>query len=172
MTSFNRCEILFEVQTNLGGTMNSSKEQLNHFLVVTFNTILRLEEKTLENLTNNHLSISEVHLLETIFETMKKAENTATNIAHAAGITLGSLTTAVKTLEKKGYVIRERDKKDKRIIHILPTPIATFVNEQHKVFHERMVEEIVSNLSIREEEILINALSKVQSYFGNQASTN
>lgn len=151
--------------------MQSNKEQLNHFLVVTFNTILRLEEKTLESLTNNNLSISEVHLLETIFETMKKDENTATNIAHAAGITLGSLTTAVKTLEKKGYLVRERDESDKRIIHIIPTPIATFVNDQHREFHEKMVEEIVGNLSIKEEEILIEALSKVQSYFRGQIKT-
>lgn len=148
--------------------MQSNKEQLNHFLVVTFNTILRLEEKTLESLTNNNLSISEVHLLETIFETMKKDENTATNIAHAAGITLGSLTTAVKTLEKKGYLVRERDESDKRIIHIIPTPIAAFVNDQHRKFHEKMVEEIVANLSIKEEEVLIEALSKVQSYFRGQ----
>ncbi|MDD2209174.1 MAG: MarR family transcriptional regulator [Bacilli bacterium] len=148
--------------------MQSNKEQLNHFLVVTFNTILRLEEKTLESLTNNNLSISEVHLLETIFETMKKDENTATNIAHAAGITLGSLTTAVKTLEKKGYLVRERDESDKRIIHIIPTPIAVFVNDQHRKFHEKMVEEIVANLSIKEEEVLIEALSKVQSYFRGQ----
>ena len=148
--------------------MQSNKEQLNHFLVVTFNTILRLEEKTLESLTNNNLSISEVHLLETIFETMKKDENTATNIAHAAGITLGSLTTAVKTLEKKGYLVRERDESDKRIIHIIPTPIAVFVNDQHRKFHEKMVEEIVANLSIKEEEVLMEALSKVQSYFRGQ----
>lgn len=148
--------------------MQSNKEQLNHFLVVTFNTILRLEEKTLESLTNNNLSISEVHLLETIFETMKKNENTATNIAHAAGITLGSLTTAVKTLEKKGYLVRERDESDKRIIHIIPTPIAVFVNDQHRKFHEKMVEEIVANLSIKEEEVLIEALSKVQNYFRGQ----
>jgi DNA-binding MarR family transcriptional regulator len=148
--------------------MQSNKEQLNHFLVVTFNTILRLEEKTLESLTNNNLSISEVHLLETIFETMKKDENTATNIAHAAGITLGSLTTAVKTLEKKGYLVRERDESDKRIIHIIPTPIAVFVNDQHRKFHEKMVEEIVANLSIKEEEVLIEALSKVQNYFRGQ----
>jgi len=162
------CEILFEVQTNLGGTMNSNKEQLNHFLVVTFNTILRLEEKTLEKLTNNHLSISEVHLLETVFETLKNGENTATNIAHAAGITLGSLTTAVKTLEKKGYLIRERDDSDKRIVHITPTPIAIFVNEQHGKFHEKMVSDIVANLSIEEEQILVEALSKVQKYFAIQ----
>jgi DNA-binding MarR family transcriptional regulator len=151
--------------------MQSNKEQLNHFLVVTFNTILRLEEKTLESLTNNNLSISEVHLLETIFETMKKDENTATNIAHAAGITLGSLTTAVKTLEKKGYLVRERDEIDKRIIHIIPTPIAVFVNDEHRKFHERMVEEIVANLSLEEEKILIEALSKVQSYFRGQIKT-
>ncbi|HPY79841.1 MAG: MarR family transcriptional regulator [Erysipelotrichaceae bacterium] len=150
--------------------MKSNREQLNHFLVVTFNTILRLEEKTLENLTNNRLSISEVHLLETVFETYNKRENTATNIARAVGITLGSLTTAVKTLEKKGYLVRERDTRDKRIIHITPTPIATFVNEQHRQFHEKMVEEIVASLSLQEEEVLIHALGKVEKYFNNQIS--
>lgn len=149
--------------------MYSKKEQLNHFLVVTFNTILRLEEKTLESLTNNNLSISEVHLLETILETTKQTENTATNIANAAGITLGSLTTAVKTLEKKGYLVRERDKNDKRIVHIIPTPIAIFVHRQHEEFHEKMVEEIVTNLSLQEEEILVDALSKVQNYFSGQS---
>lgn len=148
--------------------MHTTKEQLNHFLVVTFNTILRLEEKTLEKLTNNRLSISEVHLLETVFDTLKKGENTATNIAHAAGITLGSLTTAVKTLEKKGYLVRERDDEDKRLVHITPTPIALFVNEQHDKFHEKMVEDIVFNLSVEEEEILVGALSKVQKYFSAQ----
>lgn len=162
-------DILFEVQTILGGTMSTNKEQLNHFLVVTFNTILRLEEKTLESLTNNNLSISEVHLLETVFETIKQEENTATNIAHAAGITLGSLTTAVKTLEKKGYLIRERDEIDKRVVHIVPTPIAVFVNEQHAKFHERMVDDVVKSLSFQEEQVLVEALSKVQNYFGAQA---
>lgn len=148
--------------------MKNSKEKMNRFLVGTFNTILRLEEKVLENLTNNHLSISEIHLIETIFETMKITDNTSTNIAQAAGITLGSLTTAVKTLEKKGYVVRERDISDKRIVHIVPTPIATFVNDKHTRFHEIMVEDIISNLTLEEVGVLVHALSKVENFFNSQ----
>lgn len=150
--------------------MATDKEQLNHFLVVTFNDILRLEERTLEKLTNNRLSISEVHLIEAVFETMKRKENTSTNIAKTIGITLGSLTTAVKTLEKKGYLVRERDLIDKRVFHIIPTPIAKFVNDQHAKFHELMIDDIVKNLTLDEEKVLASALSKVQIYFGEQAA--
>jgi len=165
---FLRYDILFDIQSIFGGTMDKSKEKMNRFLVGTFNTILRLEEKVLENLTNNHLSISEIHLIETIFETMKKTDNTSTNIAQAAGITLGSLTTAVKTLEKKGYVVRERDVSDKRIVHIVPTPIAIFINEEHTRFHEKMVEDIISNLTFEEVGALVHALSKVENFFNRQ----
>ncbi len=150
--------------------MTTDKEQLNHFLVVTFNDILRLEERTLEKLTNNRLSISEVHLIEAVFETMKRKENTSTNIAKDIGITLGSLTTAVKTLEKKGYLVRERDLIDKRVFYIIPTPIAKFVNEQHAKFHERMIDDIVKHLTIEEERILASSLGKVQIYFKEQAN--
>lgn len=152
--------------------MTKDKERLNHFLVVTFNDILRYEERTLEQLTNNCLSISEIHLLEAVFATMKKKENISTNIANALGITLGSLTTAVKTLERKGYLIRERDHNDKRIFYIIPTPIATFVNEKHEKFHENMIDNIVDDLSLDEEKILAAALSKVQTYFGEQTSAS
>ncbi|MFA5283302.1 MAG: MarR family transcriptional regulator [Bacilli bacterium] len=152
--------------------MTKDKEQLNHFLVVTFNDILRYEERALERLANNRLSISEIHLLEAVFETMKKKENTSTNIASALGITLGSLTTAVKTLERKGYLIRERDQNDKRVFYLIPTPIATFVNKKHEQFHEEMIDNIVANLSFEEEKTLAIALGKVQTYFGEEVSSS
>ena len=149
--------------------MDEKKEFLNHFLVVTFNDILRFEEMALEHLSNHRLSISEIHVLEAVFDTLLRKENTATNIARQLRITTGSLTTAMKTLELKGYLLRHRDETDKRVIHVLPTPIAEFVNQKHAEFHRQMIDGVVAKLTLEEEKILADALVKIQDYFHNQA---
>ncbi len=151
--------------------MDPNKKALNHFLVDTFNDILRYEEMALEHLSNHHLSISEIHLLEAVYETLPTHENTSTLVSRRLGITLGSLTTAVKTLEKKGYLIREQDQHDKRIFYLMPTPIAGFVNQKHQEFHQGMIDEVVSRLTVEEETVLARSLEKVRTYFETQADT-
>jgi len=149
--------------------MDPNKIALNRFLVDTFNDILRYEEMALEHLTNNRLSISEVHLLEAVFEALPTHQNTPSVVAPKLGITLGSLTTAVKTLEKKGYLVRQRAMDDKRVYYLVPTPIADFVNQKHLEFHKGMIEEIVADLTLEEEQVLAKSLEKVRLYFGQKA---
>ena len=149
--------------------MDTNKIALNRFLVDTFNDILRYEEMALEHLTNNRLSISEVHLLEAVFEALPTHQNTPSGVAPKLGITLGSLTTAVKTLEKKGYLVRQRAMDDKRVYYLVPTPIADFVNQKHLEFHKGMIEEIVAGLTLEEEQVLAKSLEKVRLYFGQKA---
>ncbi len=149
--------------------MDANKIALNHFLVDTFNDILRYEEMALEHLTNNRLSISEIHLLEAVFETLPTQQNTPSVVAHKLGITLGSLTTAVKTLEKKGYLVRQRATDDKRVYHLSPTPIAEFVNQKHLDFHKGMIDEVVADLTLEEEQVLAKSLEKVRLYFDKKA---
>ncbi len=149
--------------------MDTNKIALNRFLVDTFNDILRYEEMALEHLTNNRLSISEVHLLEAVFEALPTHQNTPSVVAPKLGITLGSLTTAVKTLEKKGYLVRQRAQDDKRVYYLVPTPIADFVNQKHLEFHKGMIEEIVAGLTLEEEQVLAKSLEKVRLYFGQKA---
>lgn len=145
--------------------MNEHKKILNDFLVDTFNDILRQEEIALAHLSNHTLSISEVHVLEAVFKSLETGENTATTIARILRITMGSLTVAIKTLEKKGYLFRERTEADKRVVRITPTPLAVFVNQKHHEFHHEMIDEIVKDMSIEEERSLVEALQKVRIYF-------
>lgn len=145
--------------------MNEHKKILNEFLVDTFNDILRQEEIALAHLSNHTLSISEVHVLEAVFKSLEAHENTATAIARLLRITMGSLTVAIKTLEKKGYLYRERTESDKRVVRIIPTPLAVFVNQKHHEFHVEMIDEIVKDMSLEEEKSLVNALQKVRIYF-------
>ncbi len=145
--------------------MDEHQKQLNEFLVVTFNEILRYEEAALQRWTDANLSISEIHVIEMVFSAVAQKQNTASQIAKMLHITLGSLTVAVNTLESKGYLQRERSQEDKRVVYILPTSRAEVVNQYHQDFHHEMIVGLLDNMNEQEEKVLAAALSKVRDFF-------
>lgn len=146
-----------------------AKQLLNDFLVDTFNEILRLEQTALENYSENRLTISEIHVIEAVFKAIDQGDNTASAIAKLLKITLGSLTVAVQTLEKKGYLYRQRTSEDRRVVQIFPTPLARYMNLIHHRFHIDMVESVTHELSEEEQRVLIVALDKLKRYFATKA---
>ena len=70
-------------------------------------------------------------------------------------MTAGTLTTAVNLLERKGYVERQRDEKDRRAVRILPTPLARKAESAHREFHRKMVEQVLDGLSPEESDALV-----------------
>ena len=94
--------------------MKDTKRTLNELLVYLFNHILFLEEKNLKD-QGIRLSMTEVHTLENI---EKSSSKTMSDIAKLQMVTQGTLTVAVNRLVKKGFVWRERDKEDKRVIRL------------------------------------------------------
>ena len=161
--------ILFEFQSIGGIPIDSHQKTLNDFLVVTFNEILRYEEAALKRWTDANLSISEIHVIEAVFQAVEQGANTASQIAHSLHITLGSLTVAVNTLESKGYLIRERSQEDKRVVMITPTLRAELVNQAHQDFHQEMIEGLLDGLSPEEERVLATSLTKVRDFFLRKA---
>src|SRR5690554_7300377 len=94
--------------------VNKAKDLINELLVEVFNNILTIEDKELKDL-GVELSMSEVHVLEAI----RNAElPTMTNVAKKLRVTVGTLTTSVGTLVKKGYVKRKRGIEDKRVVFL------------------------------------------------------
>lgn len=150
--------------------MNDSKKVLNDFLVDTFNEILRLEQTALENYSDNRLTISEIHVIEAVFKAIDLGDNTASAIAKLLKITLGSLTVAVQTLEKKGYLYRQRTSEDRRVVQIFPTPLARYVNLIHNRFHIEMVDNVMSELTSEEQRVLVLSLEKLKSFFSKKAA--
>lgn len=143
------------------------KEGFNAFFVGCFNTILLQEERALDKISNGKLSMKEIHLIEAINRTQQKNENTSSGVAKYLNITLGSLTVAVNVLEKKGYIIKTRDEKDKRIIYLTLTDLGRYVNSCHEVYHEKMISEVIVDLDKNEQTILLSALLKLKNYFNN-----
>ena len=91
-----------------------NREIINETLVHLFHEIQKLEEEAIitedfKDLTNNDMHIIEAVGLE---------GGNMSSIAAKLDITVGSLTTSMNSLVKKGYTERERSEKDRRIVYI------------------------------------------------------
>ena len=141
--------------------MSEAKILINELLVDIFNRILAIEGEELKK-AGVTLSMNEVNVLEAI---QFVQEPSMSFIAQKLGITVGSLTTAVNTLFQKGYVTRYRLPEDRRKVLVKLEDNALEVLKIHKVYHDKMIDSIFEDLKVNEDEVLINSLSKVASYF-------
>jgi DNA-binding MarR family transcriptional regulator len=141
--------------------MKDTKRTLNELLVYLFNHILFLEEKNLKD-QGIRLSMTEVHTLENI---EKSSSKTMSDIAKLQMVTQGTLTVAVNRLVKKGFVWRERDKEDKRVIRLELTPVAKEVLKVHDRFHESMIDSLIADMKVDDDVNLMNSLDKIMEYF-------
>lgn len=141
--------------------MEDARKILNELLVEMFNHILVLEQKNLQD-KGVKLSMSEVHTLENI----KKSESkTMSDVAKRSLVTQGTLTVAVNRLQEKGYIIREKDEVDRRIVRLNLTAKAIKVLEIHDQFHQEMIDSFIKDLQVDEDLALIDSLSKIMDYF-------
>lgn len=146
---------------------NKSKVVLNDILVKLFNNILEIEQNALKQGPLNDLSITEIHTIEAIGMYESKI---MTEVANDLGITTGTLTTAINKLVKKEYVERSRGEEDRRAVKIALTKKGKLAYRIHEKFHHDMVEEIMCDLTQEKEEVLIEALSKLNIYFSEKCT--
>lgn len=152
--------------------MDQYQNILNRFLVDMFNEILKAEELALSKKYKN-LSIKEFHVIEVVCAANESGkDNSTATIAENLRITPGSLTVAVNTLEKKGYLNRKKIDKDKRIVRIFPTELGIEVNRYHSNFHTEMVQDVLSTISEDEAIILLKTLGNISVFFRNKYIQN
>lgn len=147
--------------------MNSinTENVLRSFWIDVFNEILKNEEQIVTKPFKG-LSLREVHVIEAVCKSNTKGgDNSATAIAKSLDVTGGTLTTAVTGLEKKGYLLRQRDEKDKRIVRIVPTNKGKKVQDYHMRYHKKMVDGIMYILNDEETAVLIKALGSLATFF-------
>lgn len=146
--------------------MDQNETMIDKVLVHLFNDLLRIEEKTLQKHVGP-LSMREVHIIDAVC-TAQQEDNTMTVLAATLRVTVGSLTVAIKTLERKGYVIRKRSETDKRRVHVLPLPPALEVEKHHRAFHSRMVDAVTNAVPPEQLDVLIQSLHGIYNYFYDQ----
>lgn len=85
---------------------DAQEKYFNDFFVHIFNKDPRLGEQALSNVGAADLSVKELHVLEAVNDLTAQSRNTMTAIADALSIRVSSLTAAVNTLVRKGYLER------------------------------------------------------------------
>lgn len=146
--------------------MSDYRASIDHVLVHLFNDILRIEENALWNSGVRELSMREIHILQAVEEA--RAQNTMSAVAAQLHVTVGSLTVAVNTLARKGYLTRQRSAEDKRRIHLLLTPKAEEVNRLHEAFHHQMTDAVMQAIPSEQLDLLCATLDNVTTYFQSQ----
>ena len=145
--------------------MDNPSAALNQFLSKVFPDILREEERMLSR-DKPDLSIREFHLIDAVCQAVDSGQgNRATDIAAAQHVTAGTLTTSVSMLERKGYLERRRDPRDRRVVRIFPTEQGRAANERHTRLRQELVDHILAALPGDEAAALARMLKKVTAFF-------
>lgn len=132
--------------------------EINNLLVEVYDDVNHIEEYSIKQGAFNDLSITEIHTVEAVGLYGSK---TMSEITAELEITMGTLTTAVDKLIKKGYLERSRSNTDRRIVNVSLTKRGKLAYRIHEKFHMDMVKAIMSDFSPEEEEILLTALRKL-----------
>ena len=141
--------------------MDKAIQVLNGLLVEIFNDILKIEQTALQQGKFNGLSITEIHTIEAIglYE-----GRTMSEVAADLDITVGTLTTAIQRLVKKGYVERKRIEEDRRIVQIQLTRKGKLAWRIHEKFHTDMIKNMVQGLELEDQQLLIGSLEQLHGF--------
>ena len=134
----------------------------NEVLVRLFRDIMDIEEKAIITPEFKDITNNDMHVIEAIG--VKEPKNMST-IAKQLSVTVGTLTIAMNSLVKKGYVIRERGKEDRRVVYISLSEKGLRAYRHHEEFHRQMIEAVLENLTEDETESLVKALAKLERWF-------
>ena len=137
-------------------------ESLNSVLVTLFNDILNIEERALITEEFQDISVTDMHIIEAIGI---EEPRTMTTIPKSLGVTMGTLTVGINGLVKKGYVIRKRGEKDRRIVYASLTENGIAAYNHHKNFHKDMIDNITKGLTKEEAEVLTRTFIRLEDFF-------
>jgi len=145
--------------------VKSEEEVMSEALVRIFENVVLTEEKSLQAGYFSNLSIAEMHTLTAIGPYESR---TMTKTAEDLGITTGTLTVAIDRLVKKGYVIRQRDTNDKRVVRISLTRNGKLACRMNSKFHRVLAKHILSGYNEEDRKHLLALVNEVDVYVAQQ----
>ena len=135
---------------------------LNEVLVNLFRDIMDIEQKAIITEAFQDITSNDMHVIEAIG--IGEPKNMS-SIAKKLSVTVGTLTIAMNSLVKKGYVFRERGKEDRRVVYISLTGRGRAAYEHHARFHKAMIDSVSKELSPEELKMLVETLTKLNKWF-------
>ena len=137
--------------------MRGSKE-FKIILVKLFNDILDYEESVLRASEFKDLTNNDIHVIRAIG--MNENKNMSM-IAKELAVTIGTLTISINSLVRKGYVIKERSEKDKRVVFVNLSSKGEAAFSRNEELYDQMVNSMLEDLEDNEMDILMKSLLKV-----------
>lgn len=135
---------------------------LNDVLVRLFRNVNVIEERAIRTEEYIDVTTNDMHVIEAIG--MEGARN-MTSVARSLEVTTGTLTIAVNSLVKKGYVDRVRSEEDRRVVLVSLSDKGRRAYLHHRRFHEQMIDSVVAELTEEEQRVLEKALVKLNHFF-------
>ena len=142
--------------------MARQNRSLNEMLVNLFNHVMDVEGKAVITEEYKDISNNDMHIIEAIG--IEEPRNMS-EIAKRMSVTVGTLTTNMNGLEKKGYILRERSNEDKRVVFITLTERGRKAFFHHRDFHKQMIKSVVVGLDDDEKRLLYKCLVKLDKFF-------
>ena len=127
--------------------MDQMYKELNQSCVKLVSGFMNLEKMALLSSEFNDISMNDVHIMDAVG--MDESRNMST-IAHKLNVTVGSLTTAMNGLVRKGYVQRERSEMDRRVVYIRLTEKGQKVFVRHSQYHMRQMKSLTEHMTEEE----------------------
>ena len=137
-------------------------DTLNEVLVSLFRDINDIEQKAIITREFKDLTNNDMHVIDAIG--IDEPKNMSA-IARTLSVTVGTLTIAMNSLVKKGYVTRQRGSEDRRVVYISLSEKGVKAYYHHKQFHEKMIRGVEEELTEEELKTLVKALKKLNSWF-------
>ena len=137
-------------------------ETLNEVLVRLFRDIMDIEQTAIINQEFKDITNNDMHVIEAIGI---GAPKNMSSIAKELSVTVGTLTIAMNSLVKKGYVVLRRGDADRRVVYISLSDRGRSAYEHHARFHREMIQSVMEELEPGELETLIRALTKLNDWF-------
>ncbi len=139
--------------------------KLNELLVYLFNRVMDTEAKAVITEEYKDITNNDMHIIDAIGI---GEPGSMSAIARQLSVTVGTLTVNMNSLEKKGYIKRERSAEDKRVVMVTITEkgIRAFFN--HTEIHWAIISSAVKGLNEEEMKVLISCLQKLSNFFDKE----
>jgi len=140
------------------------RELLNGYLKDIFYRVLDIQAKQVSLATKKRLSRTELHSIEIIEDV---PEPILTDVADTLRVSKATASVCIDRLVQKGFVSKHVSSQDKRKFTLGLTPIGKETYNQHKEFHDNMVEALLKDFDIEEYPELLRGLKNLSDFFNS-----
>lgn len=142
--------------------MDDVYNKVNDTLVRLVNEIWEVEGDAIITEEFKDITNNDMHIIEKI--DLGEGKNMSA-VARAMNVTVGTLTSSMNSLVKKGYVERFRSETDRRVVHVRLTEKGVAAFYHHKNYHDQMTVAVMEKMTEEEIPVLVKMLEGLIGFF-------